>query len=1451
MKRRYAFLIWALLGLGTACLKDPEAPMNQPDTPTISVDEPSVARVSMLVKGSFGHKLEDITSYGVEFSDVLFEKDGTYTVLTPQEVTEDGFSLGITNLTPNKTYYLRSFISNGHSSLYSSVLTQKMPETSVASVSDVSLSADGNHLVAMIEDDGGRSVEDVGFVWGDTNDRRALRREKRYPATIGLDGRTFTLPVSALGNKTRYVLAYAEDDKEATGFSRIALERFVAEPEPEPEPSPTQPYNEIWYTSSTGEVIQPTVPDAFNTRLVSNTYEDGKGVMVFEEDLISIDGWGAFQNAPFTSIQLPGKLESISDFAFIGCSNLGSVHIPESVTSFSIGCFQHCERLSSFTGKYASSDQRALIVDGIMIAFASYNLSEYTVLSGVKGIGYGVFNSCLSLTKITLPEGLETTHVGVFGGCENLREVHLPSTLTTIGQAAFASCTSLTTIDIPQSVTVIGPYAFDSCTSLTSFTGKYASQDGRFLIKDNTLCGIALSGMTEVIIPDGIQSACSIFYAQELKRVEYPETIISMGHVYECHALNSIVVKATNPPRAELTRYNSNGDPTFLKESNNCPIYVPAESVEAYKAAEYWSAYADRIQPIVEGQPTNEIWYTSTDGEIVTPNSSGWFNANIISNTYVNGKGIISFDEALTKVGDFAFYNCSNLASIQLPNALRSIEGYAFCACFNLETIYIPNSVTSISDNQCFSNCWNLSSFTGQYASADGKSLIIDGIMVGFAPADRPSEYTVDSSVKVLGAAFADCSFLTKVNLPEGLEELRFLALGHTGIREITFPSTTKYIRRLAFSSCRSLSSLDIPESVIEIEKEAFWECYGLSSLMGKYASEDGHYLSMDGNIVCLALAGLEEYTIPEGITTTCCVDRISGIKRITYPSTITQMGQISYCEDLESITVIATTPPTFTREIYHDTESTYIYNSNNCLIYVPSESVDSYKTAEGWSDYADRIQPIQEGITPSKYLTFTSEGTTTVSLSNQGHAPVLYYSFDKTNWTQWDYSEISFTASKPLFVCGDNDYGFNPENSLNTHNIFTASGDTFAISGDIMSLLNKDEDMTAIPGDPNSSAISRCFYELFRDCTILTSGPSLPATKLSPLCYSYMFSGCTGLTSAPELPATTLSSRCYDHMFEGCAGLSEAPALASTQLSTGCYANMFQDCTGLTSAPELPSTSLVGYCYDGMFQGCTGLRVAPSLPALSIGMYSYKGMFSGCTSLVEPPELPATTFSSFECYEEMFKGCTSLVTAPELPCTSLTTGCYTSMFEGCTSLTTAPALPATRMVRSCYESMFKDCTSLVNAPELPATSFTEAAYKSMFMGCTSLTTAPALPATELVIQCYMNMFTGCTSLTQAPALPATTLIGQCYCEMFKDCTSLTTAPELPAEALVEKCYSGMFRNCSKLNYVKCMATSINSYHLDYWLYGVASTGTYVKAANVEWPSGANGIPEGWTVEEL
>ena len=88
---------------------------------------------------------------------------------------------------------------------------------------------------------------------------------------------------------------------------------------------------------------------------------------------------------------------------------------------------------------------------------------------------------------------------------------------------------------------------------------------------------------------------------------------------------------------------------------------------------------------------------------------------------------------------------------------------------------------------------------------------------------------------------------------------------------------------------------------------------------------------------------------------------------------------------------------------------------------------------------------------------------------------------------------------------------------------------------------------------------------------------------------------------------------------------------------------------------------------------------------------------------------------------------------------------------------------------------------------------------------------------------------------------------------MFSGCTGLTTAPELPATTLTSNCYNGMFSGCTKLNYVKCFAkTNINTYDSTYaWLYYVSSNGTFVKASGSTWPTGNNGIPSGWTVEEI
>ena len=176
--------------------------------------------------------------------------------------------------------------------------------------------------------------------------------------------------------------------------------------------------------------------------------------------------------------------------------------------------------------------------------------------------------------------------------------------------------------------------------------------------------------------------------------------------------------------------------------------------------------------------------------------------------------------------------------------------------------------------------------------------------------------------------------------------------------------------------------------------------------------------------------------------------------------------------------------------------------------------------------------------------------------------------------------------------------------------------------------------------------------------------------------------------------------------------------------------------------------------------------------------------------------------------------------------------------------------VPANGLQTSIYSQMFYACTNMTTAPNLPATTLATSCYAGMFENCTGLTTAPNLPATTLATSCYDSMFKNCLILTQAPELPATTLSFYCYESMFEGCRNLTTAPELPATTLVGSCYKHMFENCEFLRYVKALATNPRSIYNDYWLSGVANSGTFVKHPNATWSAGASGIPRGWTVED-
>lgn len=162
------------------------------------------------------------------------------------------------------------------------------------------------------------------------------------------------------------------------------------------------------------------------------------------------------------------------------------------------------------------------------------------------------------------------------------------------------------------------------------------------------------------------------------------------------------------------------------------------------------------------------------------------------------------------------------------------------------------------------------------------------------------------------------------------------------------------------------------------------------------------------------------------------------------------------------------------------------------------------------------------------------------------------------------------------------------------------------------------------------------------------------------------------------------------------------------------------------------------------------------------------------------------------------------------------------------------------------------DIRTLVDWKDYENAVTSSARFIGLFFGCSDLTTAPALPSTTLAEDCYVGMFRGCTSLTTAPALPATTLKNNCYALMFYGCTSLATAPTLPATTLANNCYASMFYGCTSLNSITMLATDISASDcLQRWVQNVAATGTFTKAAAMtSLPTGKNGIPEGWTVQD-
>ena len=301
--------------------------------------------------------------------------------------------------------------------------------------------------------------------------------------------------------------------------------------------------------------------------------------IVFPESVESLGTGVCWGCTSLTTVTLSSGITTIPSSAFRGCAALLSVYIPSGVTAIKGSAFWECKALASinipesitvvdswaFYGCDAMSNVFFDTIDSIFNILSKHNNND-TLPWQVTKQPVHLFVAGQEITSISIPDSFITIPNFSFLHCVSLESVTIPEGCLSIGGSAFKGCTSLLSVTIPEGCQSIGGSAFEGCTSLLSVT-----------------------------IPEGCQSIGDAAFrgCSKLITFEFPSSIISIASavLQSCTSLISITVKAVEVPTGGAYMFSTYG--------GDCPIYVPEESIDAYKSAPYWSDYASRIMPIM------------------------------------------------------------------------------------------------------------------------------------------------------------------------------------------------------------------------------------------------------------------------------------------------------------------------------------------------------------------------------------------------------------------------------------------------------------------------------------------------------------------------------------------------------------------------------------------------------------------------------------------------------------------------------------------------------------------------------------------------------------------------------------------------------------------------------------------------------------------------------------
>ena len=742
-------------------------------------------------------------------------------------------------------------------------------------------------------------------------------------------------------------------------------------------------------------------------------------------------------------------------------------------------------------------------------------------------------------------------------------------------------------------------------------------------------------------------------------------------------------------------------------------------------------------------------------------NYAGLTSVNIPSEVIYKGTAY-----TVTSIGNDAFYGCTYLTSITIPNSVKSIGNDAFYGCTYLTSITIPNSVKSI-EERTFYGCIGLTSVT------IGNSVTSIGYRAFYGCSGLTS-VTIPNSVTSIGeSAFSGCTGLTSITIPESVTSIGKEAFsGCTGLTSITIPNSVTSIGSRAFSGCTGLTSITIPNSITSIESSTFSGCTGLTSVtIGNSATSIGKE-AFSG---CTSLASI---TIPNRVTSIgeSAFSGCTGLTSVTIPNSVTSIGYSAFsgCTGLTSVTI----PNSVTSIGY----SAFSGCTGLTSVTIPNsvKSIGS-RTFSGCTGLTSVTIP--NSVTNIEWYAFSGcTSLTSVTIPNSvtsigvdafENVPNIVYEGTATG-SPWGAKSVNGYV-EGYFVYKD---------ETKTALLVCSSTATGAVTiPNSVTSIEKEAFLGCIglTSVTIGNSVTSIGYRAFYGCSGLTS-VIIPNSLTS--IGEQAFSGCTGLTSV-TIPnnVTSIGWGAFKNVpniiYDGTAtgtpwgaksvngyvegyfvykDATKAALLVCSSTATGAITipnsvtsigkSAFEYCTGLTSITIPNSVTSIG---EGAFEYCTGLTFI-TIPnsVTSIGEDAFRGC-TGLTSITIPNGITSIESGTFF-------GCIGL-TSVTIPNSVTTIG--SSTFYSCTGLT---SITIPNSVTSIGYSAFSGCMGLTS---ITIPNSVTSIGSSTFSGCMGLTSI-TIPNSVTTIK--YEAFYKCTSLTSVTIGNGVTTIGD---DAFYMCTSL------------------------------------------------------------------------------